>query len=120
MYHCLLQITFPVCTALLFISTHNELRSIELRTLNSERLGILAKHWVQHKEILQPKEVSQMEGLWGHPKSQVDDFPVVVGSLEDLVSTPEEVHILMQQHQGDKYMVNLKQSPQMRIVVSLR
>lgn len=119
-FFCFVQAAFPVFTIMLFFSTHNELKSIKFHTLNSERMGILAKHWVQHKEILQPGGVGQMEGLWGVPKSQIGVAPVAIGGLEQLASTPEEILALMEQHQGDKYMVNLKESSRTKIAVSLR
>lgn len=106
---------------MMIVCTYNQLRSLELRTLNSERLEILSQKWVKDREALSPRIVSQLEGFGGGvSKSGKNEIPTSFGLLEDVASNPWEITELMQAHQEDKYVVSVRDPLKPRIRVSLR
>ncbi|GMH34323.1 hypothetical protein BSKO_02157 [Bryopsis sp. KO-2023] len=110
---------YPVCAAMSVLCVRRELRSIELRTLNSERLGVLAEQWVGGEKIMVPKEMSKIEKLWGEPLSQWSGVRMEIGPLENVVSTPVEMEELLLRHQGDNYVVGFRDGEKPTAVVSL-
>lgn len=87
----------------------NEIKSIELKTLNSERLEIILKTWIESKKMLTPREVSRKENLLQNPLKFLDDKIVIkIGRLEDIVIDKIYLDHIVKHSCQLKYIIGVK------------
>ena len=83
-----------------------ELRSIHLRTLNRERMEIIAQRWLADGRVPSPQEVSSEERLVLPPRIEGGCLPLTVGALELAVRSEADLSRLQHQGTADRYLLS--------------
>eukprot|EP00803_Ostreobium_quekettii_P007799 evm.model.scf_481.5 EVM.evm.TU.scf_481.5 scf_481:67877-76451(-) len=99
------QAVYPVGTAVDLYATYRELKAVELRSLNCERVQMIADHWVRTGGLRSPKEISRLESLLGEPNIGGGFLPLSIGPADKLAASPHELQALMNHHRHDRYML---------------
>ena len=87
------------------------LSGLELRTLNFHRLEILLDHFVQHNDMLSPKEVNRREHVFSSFSGLLkrEDFSVIFGAnLKHFEDEYEDFEEILKVYQNEEFMISLK------------
>lgn len=112
-------LAFPLLATGDLCSIYRELKSIHLRNLNKERAEIVAEMWLEAGRIPSAAEVSKRETLLIPHRRGEGSLPLHVGSLEKTISSPSQLHSLLQQHKDEKFVMAYQQhklSPLQRLL----
>jgi hypothetical protein len=80
-------VSFPFLAALDVFLVHNEIRAIDLKTLNRDRSQVLSSHWIQNKCVLGMRKVSRVENMAFLPFSPEGKWPLKVESLSSAIGS---------------------------------
>ena len=99
-------LSFPILAACDVLLVRNELRAIQLRTLNRDRCQLIASDWVTRgRRVPCPAEVSKVENITFFPFSPEGGWPLEVSQIDECFDDPKHLARFLGMFRREEYML---------------
>eukprot|EP00898_Chlorokybus_atmophyticus_P000753 jgi/Chlat1/1679/Chrsp127S01915 len=105
-------VSYPVLACMEVFTMYHELKCVQLRSLNQERLEIIAAHWLDRGEVPSALEVSRAERLFLPAHIEVTTkLPVRVAPLQASARSPQELLDLLGKYRNNRHILSYQIAP---------
>ncbi|QDZ17573.1 root UVB sensitive protein [Chloropicon primus] len=99
-------LSFPFLAAADIVLVKKELRAIELKTLNRDRLQVLASHWVgSGRQVVPSGTMSKIENITFFPFSPEGTWPLQVDSVSQSLTDVGSLCVYLKHYEKEEYML---------------
>mmetsp|Transcript_24956 Transcript_24956/g.69595 ORF Transcript_24956/g.69595 Transcript_24956/m.69595 type:complete len:543 (-) Transcript_24956:36-1664(-) len=99
---------FPLLAAGDVYSISRELKSVELKTINTQRGELIAEHWVKERSIPTQGQVATRERLLPRLVPPSGSLPLTLNPIFTLASDPAQLEQLMQLYKNEKFLLGFE------------